>query len=92
MSNQSFTKQEIESLVKEVFTKQNPSVKEIKKIKTLAMSKNIKLGEYRKKFCKKCYSFFNSVNSEIRIKKPYKIIKCKNCGFVSRYRMKTLSG
>jgi RNase P subunit RPR2 len=82
------SKREIEDLIIEAFNKENLSSNEIKKIKKLAMSKNIKLTEYRKKFCKKCNSFYNSNNSETRIKKPFKIIKCKACGNVSRYKLK----
>lgn len=65
----------------------NPSPKQIKKLKRLAMSKNIKLGKLKQKFCKKCLILFNSKNSEIKIKKPLKIIKCKNCGYVGRYKL-----
>ena len=81
-----FSKQEIEDKIKQVFSKKStPS--EIKKIKKLAMSKNIKLGNLRKKFCKKCYVLFNSKNSETRLKKGNKIIKCKNCKYISRYKI-----
>ncbi len=81
-----FTKYEIENEIDNIFLK-NPSQKEIKKVKKLAMSKNIKLNKYKKKFCKKCFSFFNSSDSEIRIKRPFKIIRCKNCGYISRYKL-----
>jgi len=85
------SKTEINKEIENIFSS-NPSQKQIKKAKKLAMSKNIKLKELRKKFCKKCNSFFNSKNSEIRIKKknkiPIKIIKCKNCSYVSRYKIK----
>ena len=81
------TKQEINEHIKNIFSKES-SAKEIKKAKKLAMSKNIKLRELRKKFCKKCYSLFNSNNSEIRIKKGLKVIRCKECKFVSRYKIK----
>lgn len=87
MKKEKLSKSEIEQKIKEIF-ESNPSPKEIKKAKTLAMSKNIKLGNIRKSFCKKCYSLFNSKNSEIRIKKPLKIIKCKECGYVSRYKLR----
>lgn len=80
------SKQETEKKINELFS-HNPSPKEIKKTKKLAMSKNIKLGNLRKKFCKKCYSLFNSKNSKIRVKKGFKIIKCK-CGYASRYKLK----
>ena len=86
MKKEKLSKLETEHKIKEIFSN-NPSPKQIKKAKTLAMSKNIKLGKLRKKFCKKCYTFFNSKNSEIRIKKPLKIIKCKECGYVGRYKI-----
>ena len=79
------SKQEIQEKIKNVFLK-NPTKEEIRKIKKLASSKNIKLGEYKKRFCKKCYSLFNS-ESQIRIKKGFKTIKCR-CGYVSKYKMK----
>jgi len=81
------SKQEIEKKIKEIFSNA-PSPKMIKKAKKLAMSKNIKIKDLRKKICKKCYSFFDSENCQIRIKKNLKIIKCKNCGNISRYKLK----
>lgn len=80
------SKSDIEQEIKRVFAS-NPSPKEIKKAKKLAMSKNIKLGILRKKFCKKCYTIYSAKTAEIRIKKPHKIIKCKNCGYVSRFKL-----
>jgi hypothetical protein len=79
------SKQEIQEKINNIFAK-NPSKEEIRKIKKLAASKNIKLKDERKKFCRKCYSLFNS-DSQIRIKKGFKTIKCR-CGYVSRYRLK----
>jgi RNase P subunit RPR2 len=81
------SKKEIEEEIIKVFSKNSDS-NEIKKIKKLAMSKNIKLGKLKSKFCKKCYSMFDSKNSEVRIKKGFKIIKCKNCKHISRYKLK----
>ena len=80
------SKQEIQEQINQIF-KNNPTPKQIKKAKRLAMSKNIKLGKLRKKFCKKCFTFFTPNNSEIRIKKPYKIIKCKTCNNISKYKL-----
>jgi len=80
------SKQESEQEIKQIF-KNNPTPKQIKKAKALAMSKNIKLGSLRKKFCKKCLTFFAPNNSEIRIRKPYRIIKCKNCRHLNRYKL-----
>jgi len=87
---QKLSKQNIQEKIIQTF-KTNPTQKEIKKIKQLAMSKNIKLGLLRKKFCKKCLTFFTPNNSEIKIKKSLKIIKCKNCGYISRYRLTSSS-
>ena len=64
----------------------NKTPKEIKKIKKLAMSHNIKLKEFRKKFCKKCLSPYK--NPKIRIKNKIKSITCENCGYISRYKIK----
>jgi predicted Zn finger-like uncharacterized protein len=83
---QKLSRQEIQKKISKTFS-QTPSQKQIKKIKQLAMSKNIKLGPLKKKFCKKCFTFFTPNNSQIRIKKPIKKIKCKNCNHVSRYKL-----
>ena len=80
------SKQETQEQIKQIF-QSNPTPKQIKKAKQLAMSKNIKLGKLKKKFCKKCLTFFTPNNSEVRIKKPLKIIKCKTCNHVSRYNI-----
>jgi hypothetical protein len=79
------SKQEIQNRIKKVFSK-NSTSEEIKKIKKLAASKNIKLKYERKKFCRKCYSLFNS-DSQIRMKKGFKIVKCK-CGYINKYKIK----
>ena len=87
MTAKKFFKEEILEQINELFSK-NSNPLEIKKIKKLAMSKNIKLGNLRKKICKKCLTYFTNGNHEIRIKKPFKIIKCKNCGYVCRWKLK----
>jgi len=81
------TKQEINEYIKNIFSKES-SAKEIKRAKKLAMSRNIKIKEFKKKFCKKCYSMFNSKNSEVRIKNGFKVILCKECNHISRYKLK----
>lgn len=84
----SLSRKEVEELIKKSFENNNLSKERLKKLKLLSMSKNIKMGGLRKKFCKNCYSLFTIKNSEIRIKKPYKKIKCKNCGYIVRYKLK----
>jgi RNase P subunit RPR2 len=81
------SKTETEKRIKEFFKnikKKHP--KQIRKIKKLAMKHNIKLGELRKKFCKKCFFPYN--DSKVRIKKKNKIITCGKCGYISRWKIK----
>ena len=59
---------------------------DIKKIKKLAMSHNIKLGDKRKLFCKKCLMPY--VNSDIKIKNGFLTITCKNCNHKNRWKIK----
>ena len=80
------SKTETQNQIKTIFSN-NPSPKDIKKAKKLAAPKNIKLTKYKKNFCKKCLTYFNSDNHQVRIKKPLKIIKCNSCGNVSRYKI-----
>jgi predicted Zn finger-like uncharacterized protein len=81
------SKQKIQEKISDIFSRKS-SEKEIKKAKKLAMSKNIKLKKLRKKFCKKCYSQFDGDNSKVKIKNGFKIVKCKKCGFLNRYKLK----
>ena len=79
------SKRETEKQIKEFFKDiKNKTPKEVKKIKKLAMRHSIKLGDFKKKFCKKCFTPY--LNPEIRIKKGFKIVKCKNCYYGSRYK------
>jgi len=88
MKNKKISKKEAEEKITRFFNEINQKTpEEIRKIKRLAMSKNIKLRDLRKKFCKKCYSIFPQ-NAEIKIKKPFKILKCKNCHHITRWRIK----
>ncbi len=65
---------------------ENKSVRDVKKIKRLAMSYNIPIRELRKKFCKKCFAPYK--NPKISIKNKMKIVKCENCGYVNRWKIK----
>tara|TARA_Y100000310_G_scaffold167546_2_gene167436 strand:- start:72104 stop:72364 length:261 start_codon:yes stop_codon:yes gene_type:complete len=81
------SKTEVKKQIEEFFLNiKNKNSKDIKKIKKLAMSQNIKLEYKRKLFCKKCLNPYK--NSKIRIKNKTKIINCENCGYVSRWEIK----
>lgn len=79
------SKTEAKEIVEKFFKDiKNKNPYEIKKIKKLAMSQNIKLKEMRKKFCKKCFSsHLKIVNTKNKIKK----VKCENCGNISRWKI-----
>jgi len=81
------SKVEAKKKIQEFFTDiENKSPKEIKKIKRLAMSHNIILGNLRKKFCKKCLNPYSS-KEKIKINKGIKSTTCENCGFISRWEI-----
>ena len=62
------------------------TVKEVKKIKTLAMKYNIKLGEKRMLFCRKCLNPF--VNPSIHVKSGFIRITCDGCENKSKFKIK----
>jgi len=68
---------------------QGKTPEQIRKIKRLAMHHHISLRPWKMKFCKKCFSVFNSKNSEIRIKNKVKSVKCLNCKTTSRVLLKS---
>jgi len=64
----------------------NKTPKEVKKIKKLAMGFNLPLKEKRKTFCKECLSPYKS--PKIRIRNKIKSVVCKDCGYISRWRIR----
>jgi len=77
------SKKEAEEKIRRFFENKNEQ-EAIKKIKKLAMHFNIKLRDYRKRFCKNCCSPLENTG---RIKNKMKIAKCKNCGYVNRWKI-----
>ena len=71
--------------IEEFFRREDFDAKDVKKIKRLAMKFKIRLGEKRKKFCKKCLS---KLRGKTRVGRIYKSIECEACGFVNKFRMK----
>jgi len=74
--------EEISSFFRDIKSK---SPKEIKKIKKLAMSKNITLKDKRKLFCKKCLYPYDK--PKIRINNKKKVVECNKCGYVTRWKL-----
>jgi len=82
------SKTEAEKEIEDFFKQENfkdKSSKDIKKIKKLAMRHNIKLGEKRKLFCKKCYSPYKDFS--LRIKNNIISILCGKCKHKSRWKV-----
>ena len=81
------SKSKVKKEIEEFFLNiKNKTPKEIKKIKKLAMKYNLPMKEKRKLFCKKCLVIYK--NPRIRIKNKMKIITCKDCGYVTRWKLK----
>jgi RNase P subunit RPR2 len=81
------SKTEAEKQIEEFFSNlNNKTVKDVKKIKRFAMAYNIKLGEKRKLFCKKCFSPHN--NSSISVKEGFVTIMCGKCNYKNRWKIK----
>lgn len=76
------SKSEAQKKINEFFKKEIFFSNEVKKIKRLAMKYNIKLGTYRKLFCKKCLS---QLKGKTKISKTHKIVECENCGFKNKF-------
>jgi RNase P subunit RPR2 len=84
------SKKEIEKKIKEFFEKLvEKTAEDVKKIKKLGMSLNIRLGELRKNFCKKCLTpCIPGITCEVRIKGKLKNVKCRLCKTVNRWKIK----
>ena len=78
------SKNESEKKIDEFFQREDFSGEEVKKMKRFAMKFNIKLGRYKKLFCKKCLS---KLEGKIKVGKKQKTVACKNCGFRNRIRL-----
>lgn len=75
---------EAQKKIDDFFERKSFSSEEVRKIKRLAMKFNIKLGIYRRKFCKKCLS---QLKGKTRTTKTHKIIECASCGAKNRQRI-----
>ncbi len=78
------SKTEAKERIDSFFKKSKFSSEDVKKMKRLGMKYNIKLGIYRKKFCKKCLS---KLKGKTRITKSHKSIECEICGNLNRFKL-----
>ena len=81
------SKKETKAQIKEFFESIiEKTPEEVKKIKKLAMNQNIKLGDKRKLFCKKCLAPYK--NSSVLFKDNFLTITCSNCDYKNRWKVK----
>ena len=80
------SKKEAQKIIEDYFSGNEIDSEKTRKIKKLAMANRVRLGEHRKRFCKKCYSDLKL--GKIRINKIYKQVTCLKCGLVNGWKIK----
>ena len=80
------SKKEAKDAIDLFFKKESLDREEVRKIKSLAMKHRIGLKEYRKRFCKKCYSDLRL--GKTRISKKHKQVTCGKCNSINRWKLK----
>ncbi len=80
----SLNKKEAQQSIDNFFARDSFSAEEVKKIRRLAMKHKVKLGTYRKSFCKKCLS---QLKGTIKITKTHKTVVCENCTYQNKFRL-----
>jgi len=87
MTKKKISKKDCEKEIRIFFSKvKNKTPNDIKKIKRLAMSHNLKLGNKRKKFCRFCLSPYSG-KEKVRINNKIKNITCSECKKVSIWKI-----
>jgi RNase P subunit RPR2 len=79
------TRKEVQEKIDDFFKNlDEKSASDIKKIKKTTMKFNIRLGDLRKRFCKKCLSLNLKVKG---IKKMIKSVECSECRNLMRWKV-----
>jgi len=78
------SKSEAKKRIDGLFSSESFSAEEVKSVKRLAMRYRIRLGAYRKLFCKKCLS---KLKGKLRVGKTHKIITCASCGCENKHKI-----
>lgn len=65
-----------EKQIADFFNKGSFTAEQVRKIKRLAMSHNIKLKSYKRLFCKNC---LHPLKGSLSVSKTHKTIICENC-------------
>mgnify|MGYP001580785719 FL=1 len=78
------SKNEAKEKIDEFFQNNNFTTEEVKKIKRLAMKYKIRLGNYKKLFCKNSLS---PMNGKIKVSKIHKTVVCHICSTLNKRRI-----
>ncbi|MCX6748248.1 MAG: hypothetical protein NT076_01465 [Candidatus Pacearchaeota archaeon] len=79
-------KNQAQEKIEEFFSNlENKTPEQVRKIKKLAMTYNIKLKNKRKLFCQECY--FTKLKT-LGIKNKVKRVRCLNCSRIYRWKAK----
>jgi len=78
------SKTEAAKEIDEFFLSNDFSSLKLRKIIRLAMKYKIRLGRYRKLFCKSCLS---QLKGKTRISKTHKAITCQSCKYTNKFKM-----
>jgi RNase P subunit RPR2 len=79
------SKTEAAAKIKEFFGRESFSPDELRKIRALAMKFSIKLGAYRRLYCKSCLS---QLKGSTRISRGHKTVTCAACGTPNKFKIK----
>jgi len=80
------SRKEAQETVQKFFENERLDPAAVKKIKTLAMVHRIRLKEYRRSFCKKCYADLKL--GRVRVTKMHKQVLCGVCGTANRWALR----
>ena len=83
MKAKGYSKTEAQKNIDSFFQRALFTAAELRKIRRLAMTHRIRLGEYRKRFCQKCYS---QLQDRLSLTKTHKTITCKSCGWKNKQK------
>ena len=79
----------VKALLEEAEKNKNLANRNVTLARKIAMKVNLKIpSEYKRKFCKHCYSYFRSTNCRVRTREGKVIYYCLNCKKYTRIPIK----
>ena len=89
VEQQKIARERIEMLFREAASAEPELARRYMRLaKKIGMRYNVRLGKRRRYFCKHCYAYFTSLNSQRRLKNGKINIKCLSCNKVMRFPYK----